>query len=580
MLNVSEHAMKSWDGTELFYRSWQPAKQKASRAVILFHRGHEHSGRWRDVIEKLELSGFSYFAWDARGHGRSPGERGYAENIGCLVRDVDCFVRHISETHHIAYQDIVVLAHSVGSVLVSTWVHDYAPPIRALVLGSPALRVRLYLPFAIPGLRLLQKIKGKAFISSYVKGRLLTHDPVKRKSYDEDPLITPKIAVNILLGLYDAGTRLMADAGAITIPVLILSSGADFVVKQSSQRQFYNRLPNPRKEMQTFPGFLHDTFNEADNHLPIGKARMFIEDVFQRDLETIDLLNADDTGYTKAEYDKLCKPPPFWSPKAIGFAITGILMKTVGQLSRGIQIGWRTGFDSGSMLDYVYRDEATGVTTVGKLMDRLYLDSAGWRGIRQRKINIEAMLHEAIESIHEAGKDPHLLDIATGHGRYVLDAIKSHGDKRVSALLRDFSDINVSAGSKLAAEMGLENVTYERGDAFDRESLATVTRRPDIAIVSGLYELFPENGPIRDSLAGLADATDPGSYLIYTNQPWHPQLEFIARVLSSHRDGKAWVMRRRTQQEMDQLVSEAGFEKIRQVIDEDGIFSVSLARRI
>ena len=132
----------------------------------------------------------------------------------------------------------------------------------------------------------------------------------------------------------------------------------------------------------------------------------------------------------------------------------------------------------------------------------------------------------------------------------------------------------------MASEMRLENVAYEQGDAVDRESLANVNRRPNIAIVSGLYELFPENGPVRQSLAGLAEATDPGSNLIYTNQPWHPQLEFIARVLSSHRGGDAWVMRRRTQQEMDQLVAEAGFEKIRQLIDEDGIFSASLARRV
>jgi hypothetical protein len=53
----------------------------------------------------------------------------------------------------------------------------------------------------------------------------------------------------------------------------------------------------------------------------------------------------------------------------------------------------------------------------------------------------------------------------------------------------------------------------------------------------------------------------------------------IARALTSHRDGVAWVMRRRTQAEMDQLVREAGFEKIAQRIDEWGIFSVSLARR-
>ena len=71
----------------------------------------------------------------------------------------------------------------------------------------------------------------------------------------------------------------------------------------------------------------------------------------------------------------------------------------------------------------------------------------------------------------------------------------------------------------------------------------------------------------------------PGGILIYTNQPWHPQMEFIARVLRN-REGKPWIMRRRTQAEMDQLVAAAGFKKVRQEIDRWGIFSVSLARRL
>ncbi|EPN57718.1 hypothetical protein A235_31307, partial [Pseudomonas syringae pv. actinidiae ICMP 19079] len=59
-----------------------------------------------------------------------------------------------------------------------------------------------------------------------------------------------------------------------------------------------------------------------------------------------------------------------------------------------------------------------------------------------------------------------------------------------------------------------------------------------------------------------------------------PQLELIARALTSHREGQAWVMRRRSQSEMDQLVEAAGFRKITQRVDEWGIFTVSLAQRI
>jgi len=103
-------------------------------------------------------------------------------------------------------------------------------------------------------------------------------------------------------------------------------------------------------------------------------------------------------------------------------------------------------------------------------------------------------------------------------------------------------------------------VVTRQGNAFDRSALAAVQPRATIAIVSGLYELFPANEPVLNSLRGLADAIEPGGYLIYTNQPWHPQLEFIAHVLRN-REGERWIMRRRTTAEMDELVARRRIRK-------------------
>jgi hypothetical protein len=153
-----------------------------------------------------------------------------------------------------------------------------------------------------------------------------------------------------------------------------------------------------------------------------------------------------------------------------------------------------------------------------------------------------------------------------------LDAIP------ISAVLRDYKPENLEAAARLRDQLGLANVTLTQGDAFDGPALAGVTPRPTIAVVSGLHELFPDNEPVLRSLRGLAEAVEPGGYLLYTNQPWHPQVEFIARVLTN-REGRPWIMRRRTQAEMDELVRSAGFEKISQEIDPWGIFTVSLARR-
>ena len=148
-----------------------------------------------------------------------------------------------------------------------------------------------------------------------------------------------------------------------------------------------------------------------------------------------------------------------------------------------------------------------------------------------------------------------------------------------SVRLRDYSPINVEAGRTLIEERQLQDVvTFEQINAYDRNNYQDLAPRPTLGIVSGLHELFADNDLIMNSLYGFGDAIEEGGYLIYTGQPWHPQLELIARCLTSHKEGNPeWVMRRRSQQEMDQLVEKAGFEKIHQWIDEDGIFTVSLA---
>lgn len=229
----------------------------------------------------------------------------------------------------------------------------------------------------------------------------------------------------------------------------------------------------------------------------------------------------------------------------------------------------------------LYRNQPRGKAVPGRLIDRHYLDSIGWRGIRQRKQHLEELLQQAISRLRDAGTAVHIVDIAAGHGRYILDALKDVEPLPESILLRDYSDLNVRDGNKLIGEKGLDMIArFIKADAFDQPGLAALDPEPTLAVVSGLYELFGDNRLVERSLAGLAEAMPRGGYLLYTNQPWHPQLELIARVLTSHRDGQPWIMRRRSQAEMDQLVEAAGFRKLTQRIDEWGIFSVSLAQKI
>jgi alpha-beta hydrolase superfamily lysophospholipase len=577
---VFEKRFTTHDGTELFYRYWPSTSLAPKGAILLFHRGHEHSGRMAHLPEELRVPEFAFYAWDARGHGRSPGVRGFSPSIGTSVRDLDDFVSHVESVYGIPQESMAIVAQSVGAVLVSIWAHDFAPRIRCMTLASPAFKVKLYIPLARLGLKMRFAWSGLFFVNSYVKPQFLTHDPERIASYKSDSLISRPIAVNILLALYSAAQRIVDDARAIIVPTQLLISGADWVVHHAPQHRFYERLGSPYKERHVLHGFYHDTLGERDRAQAISIVRQFIIDRFSEPANGRSLLEAHRLGYTRDETDLLRSPLPRFSLRNFNWAAARFALRLTGYLSKGVALGHQTGFDSGSTLDYVYLNQPQGRGALGRFIDRQYLNTIGWRGIRQRKSHIEEVLQLAIRRLQANEQPVRIVDIAAGHGRYVIEAVEGGKVKPDSILLRDYSDLNVAAGKRLIADKGLIGIAhFEKGDAFDKHSLATIPSQQTIGIVSGLYELFADNSMVLRSLGGLAKAILPGGFLVYTNQPWHPQLEFIARVLTSHRQGQAWVMRRRTQAEMDQLVEHAGFHKVTQRIDEWGIFTVSIAQR-
>ena len=571
-LEASDHRLKLRDGTELSYRAWLP-ETPTTKGLLLFHRGHEHSGRWQETVAALRFDDVAVFAWDQRGHGQSSGERGSAPDLATVVRDAEEWVKHLRSEHGIELRDTAVIAHSLGAVIATAWVHDYAPPIRALVLATPAFRVNLFVPFAVGFLRLRQKLFGPGYVKSFLRASMLTDDPEQIARYNADRMIFRQIAVNMLLDLHDTSTRLLDDAGAIHVPLLVLAAGNDWVVKESAQRQFVERTSSQVKKFEVLRGFSHAIFHQKARRLVVEKVRNFINERLAEPSSQRSLARSDRRGYTHDEHERLQRRGSPW------YALIRWLMIGPGRLSRGIRIGCRHGFDSGVMLDYVYQNRAQGLTPLGRLIDRCFLSAIGWRGIRARRVLLEKTLRSVIEQTRAAGSELRLLDIASGPGRYLLDTIHSLRTLPISAVLRDYKQENLDAAARLRDELGLTQISLARGDAFDRAQLAAISPRPTIAIVSGLYELFADNEAVFRSLHGLSDAIEPGGHLIYTNQPWHPQIELIARVLNN-REGQPWIMRRRTQAEIDELVRTAGFEKTSQEIDPSGIFTVSVARRV
>lgn len=310
MHNNTQHQFISHDGTSLFYQRWAASDNPEQKAIVLFHRGHEHSQRMAHLVDELKLPDFDFFAWDARGHGHSPGERGDAPSFSACVKDIQSFVQHLTDTYQIQPSNMVVIGQSVGAVLAATWVHDYAPKIRALCLASPAFDIKLYVPFAKPGLTLLSKLRGNFFITSYVKAKMLTHDEQRAAEYDTDTQIAKAISVRMLLGLYDASKRIVEDAQNIFVPTQVLCSGSDYVVHQKPQRLFYERLPHPQKEFHILEGFYHDTLGEKHRSIAFDKIRRFVQQSFAENHQPIEIVHADKIGPSCAIAEQLSAPLP------------------------------------------------------------------------------------------------------------------------------------------------------------------------------------------------------------------------------------------------------------------------------
>lgn len=245
-------------------------------------------------------------------------------------------------------------------------------------------------------------------------------------------------------------------------------------------------------------------------------------------------------------------------------------------LSDGIALGYRQGFDSGPMLDYVYRDEARGRLPIGRAIDRLYLNQIGWRAIRARRVLLAATLRDVIATRRAAQRPTHIVDIAAGPGRYLLELLAAEDRGDLSALCRDLDPAGQRQGRALAATLGLRAVTFAPGDATDADALARLTPAPQIVVASGIYEILTDDEAIRRSMRGVHALLAAGGTFVFTTQITHPQLELIANTLPN-RDGEPWIMGVRPVATVEAWARAAGFAAICTITEPYGLFAVTTA---
>ena len=569
-----ESEFKTFDGVTLFYRYLKPEIDTKNTLLVL-HRGHEHSGRVVDISEKLAENNAWCFSFDLRGHGKSDGDRAWAPSFNTWVKDLNSFAGHIQQQHQIKTRDMFVVANSVGAVMAVSWILNYNPNLKGCILGAPAFSIKLYIPLALPSLKLLSRFSSHQFVTSYVKSKLLTRDKQQAEDYDKDKLITKKIGVNILVTLFETSNNCFKRLKDFETPVLILTAGKDVIVHNHFHEKFYNGISSSVKKHIKLDDFKHAIFHEIEQHKLLEPCQKFIKQIFADETLNLPAVIPTAREHTVIEYQQLTQKGSL--PKQLYYTSYRWLLTHIGKYSKGVATGLKYGFDSGVSLDYVYKNTPQGANKLGTLFDKTYLNSIGWRGIRTRKKHLKQTLSNIIDVVKNSGKEPIIFDVASGGARYLFE-IQTEKDYPIQLYLNDIDPASVSLAKEIAKQSNVINASFSNQDIFNTDLSWDFKKPPNIIVISGVFELYENNQHINYTLNHLFDVLEDGGYLIYTGQPWHPQIEMIGRLLNN-RQGKRWIMRRRTQKEMDQLVEASGFKKVSSLADDLGIFTVSFAKK-
>jgi hypothetical protein len=273
-------------------------------------------------------------------------------------------------------------------------------------------------------------------------------------------------------------------------------------------------------------------------------------------------------------FEDLQKPLPWYSPRSWYYRLISFFLKTAGQLSDGIRTGYRHGFDSGMIMNYVYKNSPRGRYFIGRKLDEAFLNQITCRAFRAVK---EIQKNMILSYLAERdGGGAFIADLASGDADYLYDVLRQTGPE-VRALMRDISETALTGSGRTARRLGLtDRVSFERGDALDAESLRGIAERPDLVIEAGLYGIIHDDALIRNHFSQLRDILNPDA-LLFNVQTWNPQIELIARVLRNQ-DGERCVWHLRPVEQVIGWAEEAGFRDPKVTFDPYGIYAVVMMR--
>lgn len=258
-----ESEIQSKDGQKLYVQGWEP-DGKPRGVVVLMHGLGEHTGRYTHVAEALTKAGYALAGFDLRGHGRTPGLRGYAPSFQAILQDFDALLALLRQRYgeQVSYFQY---GHSLGGVLTVAY-HLYAQPkVAGLVITAPG--------FASPVLEqkgkvMLVKVLGsllpRMIIDTGLDVNGISRDSKVIQAYTADPLTHEKSSLSFARAGFDAIDYALQHASELKAPLLLMHGTADPLTYPRGSQDFVGRVSSKDVTFKAWDGLYHELHNEPE----------------------------------------------------------------------------------------------------------------------------------------------------------------------------------------------------------------------------------------------------------------------------------------------------------------------------
>lgn len=261
-MNHEEGTLATDDGLALYWQSWQPPGDP--EGVLLFVHGlAEHSGRYLNPVRHFVARGWTCFAFDYRGHGRSPGPRVHIDSF-------DEYLADLGEGHRLARirhpkQKIFLVGHSQGGLLSLLYAQQNPEHLAGVVVSSPFLGVHpdsRPSPIVMGASKFISRLTPKMMFSKVADPAYLSRDPEVEKNYVADPLVSDQVSARWATECFNAQKKVLAEAPLMTIPTLVMQAGSDRLVDPEATRTWVASAPVDLVDYVEWDGYYHELFNE------------------------------------------------------------------------------------------------------------------------------------------------------------------------------------------------------------------------------------------------------------------------------------------------------------------------------